>query len=50
MFRLKVKRTFLTKSGYVIGTLSELIALASLPDCWVVPDPYNPPGFIGSTL
>ena len=48
MFRLKVQRSFLTRPGYVIGTLDELQALAALPDCTVLPDPYNPPGFPGN--
>lgn len=52
MYRLKVRRTFFVNGkypeGFVIGTLEELKMLASLPDCIVLPDAYNPPGFIGS--
>lgn len=52
MCRLRVRRTFLVNGknpeGFVIGTLDELQRLASRPDCVVLPDPYNPPGFPGA--
>lgn len=52
MYRLRVRRAFLVNGknpeGFVIGTLDELQCLASLPDCIVLSDPYNPPGFPGA--
>ena len=48
MFRLFVKRDFMPRPGFVVGTLEELRHLAAMPDCTVLPDPYNPPGFAGS--
>lgn len=52
MYRLRVRRTFLVNGkhpeGFVIGTLDELQRLAALPDCIVLPDAYNPPGFPGA--
>lgn len=52
MYRLRVRRTFLVDGkqpeGFVIGTIDELRRLDALPDCVVLPDPYNPPGFPGS--
>lgn len=48
MYRLKVRRPWLPRPGFVIGTLDELRRLAALPDVQVLPDPYNPPGFPGA--
>ena len=48
MYRLYVKRSFMARPGFIVGTLDELRRIAALPDCQVLPDPYNPPGFPGS--
>ena len=48
MFRLYVKRDFLPRPGFVVGTLDELRRLAALPGVTVLPDPYHPPGVPGS--
>lgn len=48
MFRLYVKRDFMDRPGFIIGTLDELKRYAAMPGVIVLPDPYNPPGFPGS--
>ena len=48
MFRLYVKRDFMDRPGFIIGTLDELKRYAAMPGVTVLPDPYNPPGFPGS--
>jgi hypothetical protein len=48
VYRLKVRRAFMPRPGFVVGTYDELQRLAALPDCEVIPDPYNPPGFAGA--
>lgn len=48
MYRLYVKRTWMQRPGFVRASYEELLRLASQPDCLVLPDAYNPPGFPGS--
>jgi hypothetical protein len=42
MFRMHYSRKGFKGSFFLVGTKSELLSFAAMPDVTVLPDPYNP--------